>query len=98
MGTRLASAVGALALAACGWREPDMVRVQAASDFHVDENEVVVRELREVDSEVTLYEASAKGVVAAYECTKTLTDEQLGTSPVTSARRPITVCTLAPPT
>jgi hypothetical protein len=95
MRTVLALLAAAL-LPACAQSEPDLVRVRAASQLQCDARSVAVREVRAVNPEETLYEASACGKVAQYRCTKTLTDAQPGTRGATMAPRQITVCKAEP--
>jgi hypothetical protein len=69
-----------------------MVRARAASDFTCDETQTSVREVREVDSQETLYEATGCGKVAQYACTLTTSaDDRPLKRP-----RPETSCVPAP--
>ncbi len=76
------------ALSACGWRETDMVRARAATQFRCDEHAVQVRETREVDEDETHYEASGCDKIAEYQCTKTT---EASDRPARRSPRPVTV-------
>jgi predicted component of type VI protein secretion system len=80
------------AISGCASSQPDIVRIKAASDFSCDESRMSVREVREVDAEKTIFEATGCGRVATYACTLT-------TTPDINPRKkpwPATSCVAAP--
>jgi len=90
----------ALASSACAQTEPDLVRAKAASDLACDKGSTTVREVRAIDAEDTLYEATDCGRTAQYRCSLTTdTGLHVGTSVGTRipgpVPRPITSCVLA---
>jgi hypothetical protein len=85
----------ALGSSACAQTEPDLVRAKAASDLACDKGRTTVREVRAIDAEDTLYEATACGKTAQYRCSLTDSAPQVGTRAPGSLPRPITSCVLA---
>ncbi len=87
-----AMSMAIVATSACASSQPDIVRIQAASDFACNENRTTVREVREVDAEKTIFEATGCGHVADYACSLTTTTD------INPRKKPLpaTSCVAAP--
>jgi hypothetical protein len=86
--------VGPLLFCACEVSETDMVRANAAIQFHCTESSVSVRQTHVLDPEQTLYEASTDEQYAIYRCKKTYTDLHVGSRVAGQSPRLVTVCEL----